>query len=33
MEIRNGIAYLKDRIGESDGSMLITLFSTKQPKE
>lgn len=33
MEIRNGIAYLKERIGESDGSMLITLFSTKQPKE
>lgn len=33
MEIRNGIAYLKDRIGESDGNMLITLFSTKQPKE
>ena len=33
MEIRNGIAYLKDRIGENDGTMLITLFSTKQPKE
>ncbi len=33
MEIRNGIAYLKERIGESDGNMLITLFSTKQPKE
>ncbi len=33
MEIRNGIAYLKDRIGESDGNMLITLFSTKQTKE
>ncbi len=33
MEIRNGIAYLKERIGESDGNMLITLFSTKQTKE
>ena len=33
MEIRNGIAYLKDRIGENDGNMLITLISTKQPKE
>ena len=33
MEIRNGIAYLKERIGESDGNMLITLFSTNQTKE